>query len=295
MPGLGEHRILFTKTMIYNEQYFITASLGDVYPQNIRVCVVDPTQRTTSFDGARQKNVNNPYNCADVVPGIIPGDGAGNSCGRIGGLLYSGPTVALIYARKPCNIISYDKTNEISTDNEIGLITFNIANGNVTNINKVKIINADQITGLRAAKYGNGIFITYIINNSTSSSNSFNLQYIVGDTSAGEYHFAMLVDFSGNIITQPFVYDGNPNVSPSDELRVLLDGTVVWSFIGLDNTLSLYYLQAPPANKTIITTPVMEDGLLAISGSVYTGAPAYYYSSSFIEMYTKTKKNFLRK
>jgi hypothetical protein len=234
-----------------------------MYPTNIKICVIDVQKRTDEFDAKRNRTFMNPSYCQDIVPGNIPGNGNGGTCGRIGGLVQQGVTYGLVYARKPCQILAINGQQSVSTDNEIALITFNIAlNMTINNINKIPLALATQLTGLRAAKWGSNIFITYIWNSNENFGQGPPTQYIVGDK-ALETQYAMLVDFSGNFITRPYVVDGPISVSPSDDMKVLNDGKVVWTYIDKNNLLNIFYLPAPAQLKLVDTTPVREDTLNA--------------------------------
>jgi hypothetical protein len=249
------------QAQFYDGQYFITASLGDMYPTNIKVCVVDGQSRTDDIDGIRQNKVFNPTYCVDIVPGNIPGNAAGASCGRIGGIFQQGANYGLVYARKPCQLIMTSGQQSVSNDNEIALITFKIdPNMIIFNINKVPLGLATGLTGIRASKYGNNIFITYLWVQDNFGLGAAN-QYIVGE-SALETQYAMLVDFNGVIVTSPYVYAGPINVSPSDDMKTLNDGRVIWTFVDRSNNLNIFYLPAPPAVRIVGTSPVREDTLI---------------------------------
>ena len=66
----------------------------------------------------------------------------------------------------------------------------------------------------------------------------------------------MVVDFSGNIVSQPFLVSTNISVSPSDDLRYLNDGTVVWAYVDIYNEIKIFSLPTPPQmNLNYSTVP----------------------------------------
>lgn len=279
------------QTQMYDGQFYITASLGDMFPTNIRVCVIYSTRVTNEFDGVRKDNVFNPYTCKDIVPGNIPGDGNGGTCGRIGGLARQGSTYSLTYSRKPCSIRDINGKMSINNEDEIGLITFNINNfGTIINIKKFKIGEATKITALRSAKYGKNIFITYLW-----STDDFGLnpptQYVVADK-AVETQYAMVVDFAGNIVTKPFIVEGDINISPSDDMRILNDGKVVWANILLNGQLFINYLAAPTPMPVVDTTSVKEDSVTILR---HINTLAIPQNVNFVQLRQTLKRNYKEK
>ena len=249
------------QAQIYDGQYFITASLGDYSPSNIEVCVINSNHVTDDLDEVRKSHVFNNFKCKNIVPGNIPGDGKGNSCGKIGGLAKKGSTYALVYSRKTCFIVNTNKGVLSNKEDEIGLITFNINfKGKIKNITKFKLGEATTLTGIRSAKYGKNIFITYVKRKA-----NFGLispaNFINGDEML-ETQYAMLVDFNGKVITPEFEYKGHINLSPSDDMRILNDGRVVWANIDRKNQLFINYLPTPNFNEREIDNQPKEESII---------------------------------
>ena len=82
---------------------FVTASLGDQYPKNIRVCFIDPNNITNSLD----KDI--------LTDEGINGNVSGKACGRLGGISKLGNKYGLIYARNPCTVKDYNGKVETTT------------------------------------------------------------------------------------------------------------------------------------------------------------------------------------
>jgi len=253
------------QTQIYTGRYYLTASLGDVYPENIRVCIIDQTSFTSVYDSVNKGYNQHPTQCIDIVKGKICGDGGGGTCGRIGGLVQLGDTFGLVYARKSCSFSGYGGTPTSSSDSEIGLITFQINNFNFINLKYYTYGNADYITAIRAGKYGSNIFITYL-QITTSSGSKPQQNYIFGDKTI-ETQYTLLVDFNGNVILPATTSSGNISVSPSDEIRFLSDGTPIWSYVDSNNNLLIYTLPTPPKMNNINTAGTLDSIIIASSGS----------------------------
>ena len=78
----SSHSII--QTQIYDGQFFITASLADLYPTNIRICAIDSEKITggrDNYDALKKEFRTTPNYCKEIVPGVIPGDGNGGKCG----------------------------------------------------------------------------------------------------------------------------------------------------------------------------------------------------------------------
>jgi hypothetical protein len=255
------------QTHIYTGEYYATAALGDDYPQNIQVCMVDQSSVDGYIDGVRQRAVRHPKWCTNIVTaGSIPGDGKGNTCGRLGGLHYLNGTFGLIYQRKPCKLTNVSSGSTVSTTyNELSLVTFkfNSSTKTFTNITKkVLVTTTDLIMSVRSGKYGNKIFISYASQKTSNGLNTSNNNYYLG-TETTKY---MLVGFDGVIATQPFL--ATLNSTPlSDEMKYLNDGRLVWSFIDFNQNLFIYYTSPPP----------------------------FVQNTSFVELHEKAKESKLHK
>ena len=257
------------QTQIYDGRYYVTASLGDVYPENIKVCLIDMQSFTSAYDAVNKGYFNNPSVCIDIVKGKIPGNGGGGTCGRIGGLVLSGNTYGLVYVRKACTLNAYKGGTTTNSDSEIGLITFQVNSFSFTNMNYYSYGNGDQVIGIRAGKYGGNILITY----STVTTNvgaDVQQQYIMGDKTS-ETQYCLIVDFNGNVVTPATINTGNLSVSPSDEIRYLNDGTPIWSYIDMNNNLFVYSLPTPPKLNNIVTTGTV-DSITVSGGSSGSGS-----------------------
>jgi hypothetical protein len=248
------------QTQIYTGRYFVTASLGDIFPENIKVCIIDMQDYTTNYDAVNKGNFEHPSVCTDIVKGKICGNGGGKTCGRIGGLIQmTGDIVSLVYVRKPCSFSGYKGVQTSSTDNEIGMITFSVGNMAFTNMKYYSFGKGDSVIAIRAGRYGSNIFITYSTV-ATNTGNEPQQEYVLGDKSL-ETQYNMLVDINGNVITQPIVNAGNLSVSPSDEIRYLSDGTPIWSYVDTNNKLFLYTLTTPPKQNNVNTAGIVDIGV----------------------------------
>jgi uncharacterized membrane protein YgcG len=271
------------QTILYSGKYLITASLGDVFPENIKVCLIDQTTFTTTYDAVNKGNFEHPTYCLDIVNGKICGDGGGKTCGRIGGLVQSGDTIGLVYSRKSCSFVGYKNTQTSSSDSEIGLITFQIVNFAITNQKYYTFGKGDMVIAIRAVKYGKNIFISYT-SSTTGTGNDPQQQYVIGDKTV-EVQTNMIVDFLGNVVVPSTANTGNNNVSPTDEIRFLADGTPTWTYIDQNNKLYLYQLQTPPMVSNVNTngqtdSPTNGSGGSSSGGSSSGGSTAGGTSSN---------------
>jgi hypothetical protein len=219
--------------------------MGDDFPQNIQVCVVDQSVTDGFMDGVRGKAIRHPKWCTNITPGSIPGDGKGNVCGRMGGLHYMDGKYAVIYQRKPCKLVNASSGKTVQQSlNELALLTFTFNGvtktfGAVTK--KVLVTSTDLIMSVRSGKYGNKILINYASQKTSNGLLTSNNNFYVGTDTTKQ----MLIGFDGIIATQPFAVTLN-QTPLSDELKYLNDGRLVWSFIDFSQNLFLYYTPVPP-------------------------------------------------
>ena len=208
---------------------FITGALGDAYPRNIKACVLQPFSDGTTFDAFDKRYNRHAGKCYDLHPDKMPGNELGNSCGRMGSVVFNGETYAIAYSIKPC---SYGGTLD-----EVGILTFNVVNGEIQNIKKNVIpgISAEHIVNVRSGKYGANILIMYI-----NARRDFDIPAAqqIGYDHDMSY---VLVDFSGKIVSGPFdapTYLMNLN----DDLKFLENGSLVWTSVYKEGLLKINYL-----------------------------------------------------
>ena len=208
---------------------FITGALGDAYPRNIKACVLQPFSDGTTFDAFDKRYNRHSGKCYDLHPDKMPGNELGNSCGRMGSVVFNGETYAIAYSIKPC---SYGGTLD-----EVGILTFNVVNGEIQNIKKNVIpgISAEHIVNVRSGKYGANILIMYI-----NARRDFDIPAAqqIGYDHDMSY---VLVDFSGKIVSGPFdapTYLMNLN----DDLKFLENGSLVWTSVYKEGLLKINYL-----------------------------------------------------
>ena len=208
---------------------FITGALGDAYPRNIKACVLQPFSDGTTFDAFDKRYNRHAGKCYDLHPDKMHGNELGNSCGRMGSVVFNGETYAIAYSIKPC---SYGGTLD-----EVGILTFNVVNGEIQNIKKNVIpgISAEHIVNVRSGKYGANILIMYI-----NARRDFDIPAAqqIGYDHDMSY---VLVDFSGKIVSGPFdapTYLMNLN----DDLKFLENGSLVWTSVYKEGLLKINYL-----------------------------------------------------
>lgn len=143
--------------MIYDGRYFISASLGNQSPQNIRICVSDMINVNDDYDDVNHQYLNNPGICENISDlNGVPGDGKNNSCGRLGGIVNIKEQYFVVYSRKEC---------KYQTDLEKGkfeFVTFQIKKMKIENIVSKSfnfMPNFERLVNFKIGKYGMKILI----------------------------------------------------------------------------------------------------------------------------------------
>ncbi|MCP3685536.1 MAG: hypothetical protein GY861_23040 [bacterium] len=236
----------------YDGNLFVTASLGDMFPKNIKICAADPRQET-GFDKTRNTNAAYKIWCKNLIEDGegINGNGTGKACGRLGGIMRLGKKYAVAYARSPCTVRDYYGKTQSSKRNEIGIVTFEINGTSFTNFKITSLgQKASNVVGLRSGKYGKNIYITYATVSSDSTGSPTSDRF----TGSSEKQYGMLVNFDGKILNGRFDVS-TFSLPQSDDLRVLKDGTLAWGAVDSAGNLKLHYTQKPPFKIQPDTTP----------------------------------------
>lgn len=222
------------QSTLFDGTHFVAAALGDAYPQNIKINVINVDSVGTYIDPILGYHTTVSYTAVDFFSEIVPGDGAGNSCGRMGGLSFNGKTYAMVYSIKPCT------TKYGSTElNEFGVATFEIENHKVVNRQKhiVHGIEGRNIVNLRAAQYGKNLLAVFSINEGEVGSNGQPWQGL----SMNYKNYMVLLDYEGNALTEVLQVDETV-YSMNDEMRVLHDGTVIWTAADSQTSLKIIHV-----------------------------------------------------
>ena len=151
-----------TQRIVYDGKQFVTSALGDGFPHQVRFTKNDGKHPTTFFDPNLLKNNRFAYSStSDIILGKIPGNGKGQSCGRLGGLHVIGlPTFrkyAQIYSRTNCTG-GMDGQVVKSNTHEIGVVFFD---RNLKRLSSHVIGDGMKVNSIRSAKYGRNLFILY--------------------------------------------------------------------------------------------------------------------------------------
>lgn len=230
------------QVQIYDGKYFITASLGDVYPENINVCFISPLKYTSKFDGERKTYVNIPSVCKEIVnKGKIPGNGRGNSCGRLGGLTKIRDKYYLTFTRQSCSIKGYDGKTTSDSNNDFALIEFTFDGVSIVNTNYYRLGDGSKIINIRSQKYGNSILILLAYTNNDQTGDFLPDRYSSGQQSQS----ILLVDVNGNI--KKTITNISPFFVPvTQDIDELVNGEIVWGYINPDSKkINVAYLNAP--------------------------------------------------
>lgn len=169
--------------------------------------------------------------------GGIPGNAAGDSCGRMGGLVViDQDALVQTYSRKAgCRENLLD---------ELGAVFFN------SKLEKSKTVilgEGNSINSLKTAKYGQNILIaTAELDEGDIPSGTYNYDYL---KDGREKMYMMLIDKEGAIIAdkqQLAQFSLEANV----DFEVFNNGRVVWPFIDPNNKVFLYMTPTPDKGNT---------------------------------------------
>jgi hypothetical protein len=148
--------------VLFDGDSYITASLGDSEPMNIRVHRVAYDEITSDYDAVHERQNKLEEISEDMVDGLIVGSEDGYSTGRLGGLLTMEYNKnVLIYSRRPINDI---ETGLVSEEDELALIFFD----NQLKVLDKKVIGpGSNVNVIKSAKYGSNILVAYSISSET--------------------------------------------------------------------------------------------------------------------------------
>ena len=230
-----------SQRIVYDGLRFLTASLGDAYPQQIRFTVHNGKYKSTFVDGKTGKqNRYDTFSRSDVVPGSIPGDGDGRSCGRLGGLLAIRRAkflkYAQVYARRACSTSLQGRLSTNDQD-EIGIVFFD---RDLNRLDKHKLGDGWNVNSVKAAVYGDNIFVMYSTSADSSRSGS---EFLPNTRAEGDSCHIMLIQSNGTLRSKAFKLD--ECVFGNDEPATLQNGNVGWTFVDRDGRLKAFTLDPP--------------------------------------------------
>jgi hypothetical protein len=206
----------------------LVASLSDAWPQNIKFGY--GSLKVSQQDPYTKKmNVAEKTSNEEIVPGVIPGDGLGHSCGSLGGMTYLGEYLfAVTYFKKACSL------NESQNDvTEIGLI---FAKTSFTILQRSSIVqNVPNVNVLKSAKYG--LYILVIYGTTEENPELFPTRSV----SPTDTMNVMLVSVRGTVKTESKIVVPY-SLTANDDLEVLSDGSVVWGSVNETGHYVLYRL-----------------------------------------------------
>ena len=239
------------QSIIYDGKHFVTASLGEPFPENIRVCFTYVNEYTGSMDGVRQAYVNHKSKCFDdLIPGKIPADGVGISCGFSGGIDKIGDTYVIAYARKACEVTSYTGVGKsVDYTNDFGVSTFKYDSVKMeyTDKKNYNLGDANLVKGIRISNISNKILLLLTVNDQPTTY----LAPPVFVTTRSDRTEYMLIDTNGQVLTPRTSFTTEHVVPVSDDIRTLRDGTTIWGFINKStNELKIAYISPPTSSGT---------------------------------------------
>ena len=260
-----------SESILFNGDKAYATSLSDAYPLNIRFVNAETNTTNSAIDPftGLKNRLDNSVN-SSLLSGIIPGNGGGLSCGRMGTIsqFNDGSFNVLSYSRRKCTT-TFDGTSETTSIDDMGLAFFDNYLNRTSNI---VLGSGAYVNQIQSAKYGANIFLVYVNSNRTDSGNVF-LTNTINPTDNMTF---MLLDTNGNILNGPF----NLNQSilpPSDDMKVLSDGRVAWNWIDTNNNLNYYFLTKP--NQTLTNEAVVQ------SNAIYKGEDFYFVGTNDTNVY----------
>lgn len=236
-----------TQRALYDGKQFITSTLGDAYPQQIKFTTQNGKYDNGHEDGKTGTKNRFAHTASDsIIPGTIPGDGSGQACGRLGGLSMFDASgykkFAQVYSRKPCTTSFGGETK--STVDELGVVFFD---RDLKMLTQKKLAAGADINVVTSAKFGANIVILFSRTSRKGRSDGLFPPDNYSTDSDEEKTYIMLVDSAGTIKTDAIELD--KNIINNDNMIVLANGNVAWSFVGTDYKLKTYRLKPPSASK----------------------------------------------
>ena len=217
---------------IYDGKYFITAALGDAYPEGISLSVIDMNYGEYAYDSIRQNFPNLEYVTDTEMIGEITGNHIGNSYGRLGGVLEFNSIYVVVYSIK-----------QSSNDDRDGifLTKFSYENGEINFIKTEIVLHgmAGKLKNVRCAKYGGRILITYILNKT-----DYGLDYAPYYQDLNEETYYLVTDLDGTVTSGPFK-SAEQNEALSEDIRELKDGSLRWGYVDSKDVLRIVKVEAP--------------------------------------------------
>jgi hypothetical protein len=231
-----------SQNIVYDGLQFLSSTLGDAFPQQIQFTVHDGKHPSNFIDGKTgYRNRYETFKRSRLVPGNIPGDGQGRSCGRLGGLhvirdkkfrMY-----AQVYSRRTCTSGLSGQPNSNDKD-EIGVVFFD---RNLKRLDAHVIGDGYNVNLVRSAMYGSNILIVY---STTKRRDPKNSEFLPNTYNQQDKCYMMLIypngSFRSSDIELPSCSLGN------DDIVTLQNGAVAWTFVDVNGNLSTFALTAPP-------------------------------------------------
>jgi len=262
-----------SQSLVYNGDTAMMSSLGDAYPTNIRFATSDIAESNNMIDPYTNFENRLDYNLNEsLLEDIIPGNGQGASCGRMGtiSVFGDGEFNTLSYSRRSCINVDFEGVYLSSNISKMGLMFFN---NNLQKNFDVDLGNGTYINQVQSVKYGNHLFYSYVTSQRESTTQQFLSNTIDSDT---DVMTVMLLDQNGSVIDGPYNLT-KAILPPSDDLRILSDGRVGWTFVDTNNLLNYYYLTMPEQTPTNIN--------LVLNNGFYSNEDFYFINPADQNIY----------
>ena len=251
-----------TQKILYDEEKFVSISLGDSNPMGFKVAVsegvtpkdfVDPVSNT--------KNTLSYTSKTDMVTGHAPSDKAGNICARLGGLMkfYGNETIdnqehyvlkklSFTYVRWPCDItVGNENFVNTAVENTIMFFDQTLKADNITSFKFSSTVGINMISSI---KYGANILV--LMNKTTRKVGQ--TEFLADDIdNSNDEMYIMLLDDKGNPMTNQTLL--SKNIMNADRLASLNTGAVVWAYVDTENNLKAYKLPDPPNTVPVPNNP----------------------------------------
>jgi len=223
---------LVTK-MVYDGSHFVSASLGDAYPENILFA-------RTETGAERPGKTLSTVSQKNVVAGMMPGNHGGSTVGRLGDIHImsrNSKTYSATYARKAATLSATSTSNV----NELGYVAFN---SKLVRTGAKAVLALGTVTALGSARYGNAIAIVFVKQMSNTAQAPW-LPTRIEDNkgSLTQQHFLVFSQLDGTKLTNPLLIA--ESLGASEGLSTLTDGSVIWPSISVSGELLISRIPGP--------------------------------------------------
>ena len=230
-----------SQQIVYDGLQFLTSSLGDAHPQQVHFTAHNGRNQSIFVDGKTGKhNRYHTFSRSHVIPGSIPGDGEGRSCGRLGGLhIFKGAKFikyAQVYSRHVC-ISGINNEKNVNDEDEIGIV---FLDRELNKLGKFKLADGKNVNIIKSAGYGRNIAIMY---STSTKRDSRDPKFMPNTIADDDTCYMMLVRLDGHVLHRPKKL--LKCIFGNDDPVTLKNGNAAWTSVDSSGKLLAYTLDDP--------------------------------------------------